>query len=424
MNKRKMATFLAVLVLFSFSVALAENDILYADLKVGDIVMIGRYEQDNNLENGPEPIEWRVLTVEQDRALLVSVCCLDEMSYWDPDDTHGVLESGANWSTSFIRRWLNSEFVMNAFTEEEIGNIPETTIHTNDCSGAFDTKDKAFVLSASEVEQYFHGDEDTSAPITEYARSRVDESRGAVSKEGFGMWWLRDMVSVYKEAEPWDFMSTTFNEAAYVAGNGLEQYREGTGIMIFGSGLFTVRPAIWMLLDPAETTNSRSESSSETKKERTVNPSLIAFVEETKKWAEGHDNGEIVTFIPIYTDRLGLNWYSSAKNRAALTVMLAAEITDANWIDGNHIYSMISFYESYIGKKSSDEYVIIGGSSTGMFEIHYLPNNHTATYKIIQTETSRSALEKSMKSICSKYYINTLKDISEGFDLVQSFIAK
>ena len=34
----------------------------YADLQVGDVITFGSYEQDNNEANGPEPIEWRVLT--------------------------------------------------------------------------------------------------------------------------------------------------------------------------------------------------------------------------------------------------------------------------------------------------------------------------------------------------------------------------
>ena len=31
--------------------------------QVGDVITFGTYEQDNNLENGAEPIEWQVLEV-------------------------------------------------------------------------------------------------------------------------------------------------------------------------------------------------------------------------------------------------------------------------------------------------------------------------------------------------------------------------
>ena len=47
---------------------------------VGNIVAFGRYEQDNDLTNGPEPIEWIVLDVvdgEKTKALLLSKYGLD-----------------------------------------------------------------------------------------------------------------------------------------------------------------------------------------------------------------------------------------------------------------------------------------------------------------------------------------------------------
>ena len=41
-------------------------------LKVGDSFTFGSYEQDNDLNNGTEPIEWQVLAIENNRALLIS----------------------------------------------------------------------------------------------------------------------------------------------------------------------------------------------------------------------------------------------------------------------------------------------------------------------------------------------------------------
>ena len=39
---------------------------------VGDTVIFGQYEQDNDLVNGPEPIERRVLLVEGDKAQIIT----------------------------------------------------------------------------------------------------------------------------------------------------------------------------------------------------------------------------------------------------------------------------------------------------------------------------------------------------------------
>ena len=44
---------------------------------VGDIVTYGADEQDGDTANGEEPIEWRILAIEDDRVLLLSEYGLD-----------------------------------------------------------------------------------------------------------------------------------------------------------------------------------------------------------------------------------------------------------------------------------------------------------------------------------------------------------
>lgn len=48
---------------------------------VGSSIYFGQYEQDNNSGNGPEPIEWIVLDIQDDRALLISKYGLDIQPY-------------------------------------------------------------------------------------------------------------------------------------------------------------------------------------------------------------------------------------------------------------------------------------------------------------------------------------------------------
>ena len=47
------------------------------NLKIGDKVKFGKYEQDGNESNGQEDIEWQVLSVEEDRILVISEYGLD-----------------------------------------------------------------------------------------------------------------------------------------------------------------------------------------------------------------------------------------------------------------------------------------------------------------------------------------------------------
>lgn len=76
------------------------------------IVSFGRYEQDGNLENGPEPIEWIVLGVEDNKALLISKYILAYRPM------HSIREE-YDWRDTELREWLEEEFFAKAFTLSE-----------------------------------------------------------------------------------------------------------------------------------------------------------------------------------------------------------------------------------------------------------------------------------------------------------------
>ena len=78
-----------------------------------DYVIFGAYEQDNNLKNGKEPIEWLVLDVDEDddKVLLLSRYALENKLY------HNTKEAVC-WATCDLRAWLNSEFLNAAFSSE------------------------------------------------------------------------------------------------------------------------------------------------------------------------------------------------------------------------------------------------------------------------------------------------------------------
>ncbi|MCR5135930.1 MAG: DUF6273 domain-containing protein [Oscillospiraceae bacterium] len=118
-----------------------------------DVITFGRYEQDGNLSNGPEAIEWLVLAKQGSRALVVSRYALESKAYNDE-------RVDITWETCTLRSWLNSTFLNTAFTASEQSRIPTVTVVNNDntkfgTEGGNNTQDKVFLLSISEVEQYF-----------------------------------------------------------------------------------------------------------------------------------------------------------------------------------------------------------------------------------------------------------------------------
>ena len=89
---------------------------------VGKTVIFGHYEQDNDLTNGKEPIEWIVLDTQDGKSLLLSKYALDCQPY-------NTNKQNVTWSTCSLRTWLNGGawgygFISVAFSSEEQARIP------------------------------------------------------------------------------------------------------------------------------------------------------------------------------------------------------------------------------------------------------------------------------------------------------------
>ena len=85
----------------------------------GGVITFGSYEQDNNLENGAEPIEWMILSLNEQSgaALLLSKYGLDAKPYNASGSlSYDYYSSNGYWKDSTIRSWLNGEFYDHAFT--------------------------------------------------------------------------------------------------------------------------------------------------------------------------------------------------------------------------------------------------------------------------------------------------------------------
>lgn len=126
---------------------------------VGDIVLFGVYEQDNDTSNGKEDIEWRVLAKEDGRILLITDKALDCQRY------NIEYIGGTTWDRCTLRKWMNESFLNDAFSYNECKQIQKTNvsaeknpIYTTIPRGNA-TADKVFLLSITEVEKYFISDE-------------------------------------------------------------------------------------------------------------------------------------------------------------------------------------------------------------------------------------------------------------------------
>ncbi len=193
---------------------------------VGDTIVFGAYEQDNDLLNGKEEIEWIVLAKEEDRILVVSRYALDCRPY-------NTAFLPVTWETCALRGWLNGEFLNEAFRPEEQARIAPASVGADvnpeyavDPGGV--TEDRVFLLSMREAETYFPSDEARQCALTAYAVAGKFRSNS-----GNCWWWLR----------------TPGCDTVYASGVAPNGTVSGYGGRIYtdrdGSA---VRPAIWITI--------------------------------------------------------------------------------------------------------------------------------------------------------------------------------
>lgn len=154
---------IALALIAIFVVVPAFNKNPFKGCQVGDVVEFGSYEQDGDTSNGKEPIEWRILAVEDNRAFVVSEKALEARAYNEDR------EDGNNFGTSDLWGWFNDDFVNTAFTSDEMEEIDGTPS----------------LLSVDEAKKYFKSNEDRQC----YPTKHVLQQLGWDSDESVG-WWL------------------------------------------------------------------------------------------------------------------------------------------------------------------------------------------------------------------------------------------
>lgn len=122
----------------------------------------GNYKQGSDGE--VKPIEWRVLAVNNGRALVISENLLFYARY-------NRTKTDVTWETCTIRKWLNNDFLTEAFSSSEQTKIATVTNQNPNNSkygtkGGNATQDKIFALSVEEADKYFTSDSDRKACTT------------------------------------------------------------------------------------------------------------------------------------------------------------------------------------------------------------------------------------------------------------------
>ena len=133
-----------------------------AEFENGRAIRLGSYEQDNDPDNGPEPVMWKVLYAVGGEALLMSEKVIDAMPYMK-DTVRTEIDSLSEdqaWKQSEIFRWANETFV-NCFTPEEKALFIDS-----------ETSEAISILDNRGYKTYCDGEDSASVEATAYALSK------------------------------------------------------------------------------------------------------------------------------------------------------------------------------------------------------------------------------------------------------------
>lgn len=174
------------------------NPVVKTDVLAWDTITFGNYWQEDTNDDGEtntndekKPIRWRVLSVEGDDAFLMA----DQAIESRPFDEEG---SAVTWEKCSLRKWLNEDFIKEAFTEEEQAAIMETTVvnkgneEYNTEAGA-DTQDKIYLLSIDEAADTQYGFEKSDKAAFHRTSPAREVAQTMYSSEAYNafFWWLR-----------------------------------------------------------------------------------------------------------------------------------------------------------------------------------------------------------------------------------------
>lgn len=213
----------------------------FIGIKEGEQVQFGRFVEDDN-GNEPEEVYWDVVSIEDNRAMLIAALGLEFKKYNKGDNE-------ATWENCSLRKWLNEKFYATAFSDVEKQFIVPTEIETpvrGDIVEAgilspidtFKTEDKVFLPSYSELKvykQYMNGN-----IVSEYVYNKAGLTEEKSTDKYF---WARDTLAGTETSK-----KGALGWLGKVLGNALQLETVPETKAGF------VRPAIWVEFDDSVVT--------------------------------------------------------------------------------------------------------------------------------------------------------------------------
>lgn len=190
---------------------------------VGDIIEFGKYPFEAN--GVVKPIEWEIMDIKDNEALLWSKYCIDACQFAGQN-------LNSSWEYSSLRQWLRAKFLSDAFTSEEINFIIPKSLEVscnpknNRISGS-NTTDKIFIPSNEELNKYKLRNGDLIIKATPYAKIK-----GVFNDNDYAFWWLRTPGSA-------EGTQMLVSKTGVVNESGSYVHLNNRG----------VRPALWVALD-------------------------------------------------------------------------------------------------------------------------------------------------------------------------------
>lgn len=149
-------------------------------------VFFGHFDQDDNGNNGQEPIEWLIFVESDQYAWMIS-------KYVLAAGTHSDTPGNIAYDYSMIRQYLNGSFLNLAFTAQERAKLIPMTVDANpnpdhpSVSAGKDVVDPVAILSVYEVNKYFK----TPESRLSYASDNAIHWGVFVAENGCSPWWTR-----------------------------------------------------------------------------------------------------------------------------------------------------------------------------------------------------------------------------------------
>lgn len=150
-------------------------------VKIGYCVEFGKYPYWQ--QGREEPLVWRVLDIQWDKALLVANKVVEYMPASD-------ILNCSSWKDSFLAKWLNSVFYVKAFSNMEMSRLV-----INKSVNQFIT-----IPSLEELKLYYSDNPKSHMPNFSDGKAKAlqtpyvaDKNKG--SENRYIEWWLRDFVT-------------------------------------------------------------------------------------------------------------------------------------------------------------------------------------------------------------------------------------